>query len=72
MGKKKGAPAKTGPVQASIRIPRELHDALCKRREQTGKSLNDLLIEAAANFVGIPVPALPKGIPGRKPRKKVD
>jgi hypothetical protein len=50
-------------------MPADLHLALLHRREQTGHSLNHLLIEAAAKLLGIPVPEIPKGIPGRKPRK---
>ena len=46
--------------------------ALMQRREETGQSLNDLLVEAAAQFVGMGVPAIKKGIPGRKPARGGD
>ena len=52
--------------QIAVRLPKVLHDALWQRRLETGQSLNDLLIEAAAKFVGIPVPPLVKGVPGPK------
>jgi hypothetical protein len=53
--------------RVTIRMPHDLHVALLRRREETGRSLNDLLIEAAAHLVGVPVPPMPKGIPGRRP-----
>jgi hypothetical protein len=55
--------------RVTIRMPHDLHGALLRRREETGQSLNDLLIEAAARLVGVPVPPMPKGIPGRRPGK---
>jgi hypothetical protein len=55
--------------RVTIRMPADLHSALLQRREETGHSLNDLLIEAAAKLLGLPVPELPKAIPGRKPQK---
>lgn len=57
-------------TRVTIRMPADLHAALLQQREQSGQSLNDLLIEAAAKLLGIPVPAIPKGIPGRKPGKQ--
>lgn len=56
-------------VRVTIRVPAALHRALWDKRQQTGQSLNDILIEAAATLLGIPVPTLQKGIPGPKPRK---
>lgn len=53
----------------TIRMPADLHSALLQRREESGHSLNDLLIEAAAKLLGLPVPEIPKGLPGPKPRK---
>jgi hypothetical protein len=50
-------------------MPTDIHEALLSRREEAGQSLNDLLIEAAAKLLGVAVPEIPKGIPGRKPRK---
>ena len=55
--------------QVADRMPHDLHGALLRRQEETGQSLNDLLIEAAARLVGVPVPPMPKGIPGRRPGK---
>jgi hypothetical protein len=55
--------------RVTIRMPADLHSALLLRREETGHSLNDLLIEAAARLLGLPVPEIPKGLPGPKPRK---
>ena len=54
--------------RVTIRMTNDLHGR-SRRREETGQSLNDLLIEAAARLVGVPVPPLPKGIPGRRPGK---
>ena len=69
MARKKSAQeSEEGVKRVTIRIPLALHDALWDRREQTGQSLNDLLIEAAAKLVGMPVPQIEKGIPGPKPR----
>jgi hypothetical protein len=56
-------------TRVTIRMPADLHEALLRRREESGQSLNDLLIGAAAKLLGMPVPEIPKGIPGRKPRK---
>jgi hypothetical protein len=53
--------------RVTIRVPQDLHAALLRKREETGQSLNDLLIEAAAGLVGMPVPQIQKGIPGPKP-----
>jgi hypothetical protein len=52
-------------------MPHDLHAALLRQREETGQSLNDLLVEATAKLVGMPVPNIQKGIPGRKPRRGV-
>jgi hypothetical protein len=56
--------------RVTVRMPADIHAALLRRREETGQSLNDLLIEASARFVGLPVPAIPKGVPGPKPERK--
>lgn len=56
--------------RVTIRMPHDIHAALLRRREETGQSLNDLLVEAAATLVGMPVPKIQKGIPGRKPGRK--
>ena len=56
--------------RVTIRIPANLYDALWRYREQSGQSLNDLLIEAIANLVGTPVPQVKKGVPGPKPNRK--
>lgn len=70
MAKRKAAEAPEAEFKrVTIRIPPALHDALWKRREETGQSLNDLLIEAAAKLVGMPVPQIEKGIPGPKPKR---
>lgn len=69
MVKKKDKNPESGITRVTIRMPSDLHSVLLQRREETGNSLNDLLIEATAKFLGIPVPEMPKGIPGRKPRK---
>ena len=58
-----------GMTRVTIRMPSSLHEALLQRREQTAQSLNDLLIEAAAQLLGLPVPHFPKRIPGRKPTR---
>jgi len=55
-------------TRVTIRMPVDLHAALLQRREASGQSLNDLLIEAAAKLVGVPVPEIPKRIPGPKPK----
>ena len=49
-----------------MRIPGDMHAALLRKREETGKSLNDLLIEGVALLLGMSV-KIQKGIPGRKP-----
>jgi hypothetical protein len=64
--KKKEVP-QSGVRRVTIRMPRNLHAALLRRREESGHSLNDLLVEATAKLVGMPVPEIQKGIPGRKP-----
>jgi hypothetical protein len=51
-------------------MPTSLHEALLHRRKERRKSLNDLLIEAVAKLLRIPVPQIQKGIPGRKPAGK--
>lgn len=56
-------------TRVTARIPRSLHDALARRRDETGKSQNDLLVEAIARFLDVPVPMIAKGIPGPKPRR---
>ncbi len=55
--------------RVTIRIPTDLYDALWRKREQTGKSLNDLLIAAIANLVGTAAPQVKKGVPGPKPKR---
>jgi hypothetical protein len=71
VAKQKGEQAPQSALKrVTIRVPQDIHDALMRRREETGQSLNDLLVEAAAKFVGMPVPKIPKGIPGRKPGNK--
>jgi hypothetical protein len=55
--------------RATIRMPTDLPAALMQRREETGQSLNDLLVEAAAQYVGIGALPIKKGIPGRKPAR---
>jgi hypothetical protein len=50
-------------------MPPDLHAALLRRREESGESVNDLLVEATARLLGLPVPEIQKGIPGRKPRR---
>lgn len=57
-------------MRVTVRVPKALHDALAQRRHETGKSQNDLLIEAIARFLEVPVPSIAKGIPGPKPRRK--
>ena len=69
MARRKESEPKGVITRVTIRMPAHLHSALRQRRVETGHSLNDLLIEAAAKLLGIPVPEIPKGIPGRKPRK---
>jgi hypothetical protein len=66
MARKKETP-QIGMRRVTIRMPHELHAALLRRREETGQSLNDLVVEATAKLVGKPVPQIQKGIPGRKP-----
>jgi hypothetical protein len=58
-----------GITRVTIRMPADLHSALLQRREESGHSLNDLLIEAAAKLLGLPVPEIQKGVPGPKPQK---
>jgi predicted HicB family RNase H-like nuclease len=70
VAKRTGAESATETKRVTIRVPSVLHDALWRRREETGQSLNDLLIEAAAKLVGMPVPEVPKGIPGPKPKPR--
>lgn len=70
MARKKGVSTVSGIRRVSIRMPTPIHEALLQRREETGQSLNDLVIEAAAKLLGVPVPAVPKGIPGPKPKKQ--
>lgn len=70
MAKEKEPRAEGEVTRVTIRMPAELHAALLKRREGTGHSLNDLLVEAAARLLGVPVPEMPKGIPGRRPGKR--
>jgi hypothetical protein len=66
---RKEEPPQSGMRRVTIRMPHGLHDALLRRRDETRQSLNDMLIEAAAMFLGLPVPQVRKGIPGRKPRR---
>jgi hypothetical protein len=69
VAKRKRQEAEGGITRVTIRMPTALHATLLARREETGQSLNDLLIEAAAHLLGVPVPAMTKGIPGPKPGK---
>lgn len=57
-------------MRVTIRIPKCLHDRLTRRRDETGKSQNDLVLEAIAKFLDVPVPTIAKGIPGPKPRQR--
>jgi hypothetical protein len=66
--KKESAPS--GLRRVTIRMPHDLHAALLQRREESGESLNDLLVRATAKLLGIPVPEIQKGIPGRKPGRE--
>jgi hypothetical protein len=66
VAKKKEAPQR-GVKRVTVRMPHDLHAALLRRRKEAGHSLNDLLVEATAKLLGLPVPEIPKGIPGRKP-----
>jgi hypothetical protein len=69
--RKKEEPLQQGDLRrVTIRMPADLHAALLRRREETGQPLNDLLVEAAARLVGMPVPQIQKGIPGPKPGQK--
>lgn len=53
--------------RVTIRMPGHLHEALLNRRDETGESVNDMLVVATACLLGLPVPTIRKGIPGRKP-----
>jgi hypothetical protein len=55
--------------RVTIRMPYDLHAALIRRREETGRSLNDLMVEATARLVGVSVPQLAKGVPGPRPKR---
>ncbi|HKB38588.1 MAG TPA: hypothetical protein VKD72_19245 [Gemmataceae bacterium] len=70
MSKKKEAP-KSGIRRVTIRMPSDLHKALLRRRDETDESLNDMLVAATARLLGLPVPEIQKGIPGRKPGRGV-
>jgi hypothetical protein len=68
VAKKKAEPR--GSIRrVTIRLPSDLHEELLHRRDETGESLNDMLVEATARLLGLPVPEIQKGIPGRKPRR---
>jgi hypothetical protein len=64
---RKREPPQSGVRRVTIRMPPDLHAALLRRREESGESLNDMLVEATARLLGLPIPAIQKGIPGRKP-----
>jgi hypothetical protein len=70
VARRKGQEPERGITRVTIRMPSDLHSALLQRREETGHSLNDLLIEASAKLLGLPVLTLPKGVPGPKPGRK--
>ena len=70
MAKQKTVQPDSEVARIVVRLPKVLHEALWQRRLETGQSLNDLLIEAAAKFVEIPVPRLVKGVPGPKRQQR--
>jgi hypothetical protein len=60
----------TRKVRLTIRIPADLHQGLQGFRERSEKSINDIVIEAIAQFIGMPTPSIRKGVPGPKPGRK--
>ena len=56
--------------RVTIRLPMALHEALLTHREQSGKSLNDILIEAIAKLVGCAFLNSKRAFQGRNRRRK--
>lgn len=66
--KGEGAAEQVRLVRVTLRLPASLHDQLSNKRGVSGPSVNDLIVEAVAKYLGVPVPEVSKRLPGRKPR----